>query len=380
MSFHLARFASQNFRNLTGEPLQLHPRFNLFYGNNGQGKTNVLEAIYYLFTLRPMRPVRPRQLITWGEQSATVQGHVHGRTERTLSATFGRKERKLKLNGAPPLRLDDYFEGTQVVAFAPEDIQLVRGAPDLRRKWVDRAVFNTHTHYLAEVRQYLRVLGHRNAMLKKQPIDEMLFEVVTEQFIELGVRIVRRRIALLNRLRPHLQTAFKRIFPEQELTITFDYQSNVVKHYSADPEREPDAFEDEIKDAYTTQIKRLARRERERKSSLVGPQLDDVQFTFQGHPFKNSASQGQTRALVLALKAAEILEIEARSGHHPILILDDVAGELDPKHSSHLFEFLEETNGQILLSTTDLNTIHLENMYQYPRIYVESGSTTSYEK
>lgn len=375
MSFYLARFASRDFRNLSQEPLELHPRFNLFFGGNGQGKTNQLEAIYYLFTLRPMRPVRPQQLIQWGAQQSTVQGLVHGRVQRQLSATFSRRERKLKLNGAPPMRLDDYFEGTQVVAFTPEDIQLVRGAPDLRRRWLDRAVFNTELTYLSEVRQYLRVLGHRNALLKKAPVDDALIEVLDTQLVNAGVRIIRRRAALIQRLTPHLQNAFKRIFPERELDIEIIYNANLSRMPQADPEAEQETFEALASESFFEQLAKVRRRERERKSSMVGPHLDDVQFTFCGHPFKISASQGQTRALVLSLKVAEILEIEARSGQHPILILDDVAGELDPRHSAFLFQFLEETNGQVLLSTTDLNNIHLDDRDQYPRYHVRQGRT-----
>lgn len=376
VSLYLESFASQHFRNLTGLPIELHPRFNLFYGNNGQGKTNFLEAIYYLFTLRPMRPVRPRQLIAWGQQQASVKGNVCGRTERTLRATFSQRERKVELNGAPPLRLDDYFEGTQVVAFSPEDIQLVRGAPEGRRKWIDRAVFNTELGYLNEVRHYLRLLGHRNAILKESTIDDALFEVITEQFVEAGARLVRRRLTLINHLRPHLQSAFKRIFPEQDIAIKLTYQSNLNPPSDIDPDTDPFVFEDATAERFRAQLQRQSRREKERRSSLVGPHLDDIQFVFQGHPFKTSASQGQTRGLVLALKVAEILELERRTGHHPILILDDVAGELDPTHSSFLFAFLEETRGQVLLSTTDLSNIPLADINQYPHIHLEDGNTS----
>ena len=166
MQLYLKTFASRNFRNLAEGYIQLHPRFNLFVGENGQGKTNLLEAVYYLLTLRPMRNVRPRELLAWEQSAATVQGELDGRVSRKLSVTFEKRKRKLKLNDAPPLRIDDYLYDTQVVAFTPEDLQLVRGAPELRRLFIDRAVFHTDINYLSEMRQYLRVLKHRNALLK----------------------------------------------------------------------------------------------------------------------------------------------------------------------------------------------------------------------
>ena len=171
MSLHLSRFRSFHFRNLQSDELHLHPQFNFFYGDNGQGKTNLLEAIYFLLTLRPLRPVHTRQLLAWDHQEASVQGDLTGNVTRTLQVRFTPRQRSLLLNGGPPLSLDDYFENTHVVSFTPEEIQLIRGAPELRRRFLDRAIFNTHLTYLQEVRQYLKLLSHRNALLKQSCFD-----------------------------------------------------------------------------------------------------------------------------------------------------------------------------------------------------------------
>lgn len=380
MSLHLTRFSSQNFRNLEGAPFQLDSRFNLFYGENGQGKTNLLEAVYYLFTLRALRSVRPRELLAWGEQDATVYGEVCGRVDRDLSVTFSKRGRKIRLNGAPPLQIDDYFDDTYVVAFTPEEIQLIRGAPEARRRFLDRAIFNTDVSYLSDVRSFLKVLSHRNATLKKENLDESLLEVLNEQLLLHGTKIIHRRLLTLARIRDLMRPAFDRIFPEANLNIEVLYQSNLGSWKWSFLDR-TENLEQTIQDRFIAQMKKVAQRERERRTSLVGPHLDDISFTLDGRRFKHAASQGQTRALVLALKIAEIADIEQRTGQHPLLLLDDVAGELDPRHSSFFFRFLEETRGQVLLSTTSLSYIQLPDLARYPcfrlsqgKVFVESFS------
>ena len=376
MHLHLKTFASRNFRNLVEGQIQLHPRFNLFVGEKKKKKTNLLEAIYYLLTLRPMRQVRPRELLAWGQTTATVQGELEGRVERKLSVSFEKRKRKLKLNGAPPLRIDDYLFDTQVVAFTPEDLQLVRGAPDLRRRFLDRAIFHTDINYLSEVRQYLRILKHRNALLRSDSRDRDVLSVLNEQFTGWGARILRRRLGLLERLRPYAKETFGRIFPEQIDAIDLSYHTQLGNLSHLNGSMPPGLIEEDLQSALWAQIKKYQQRELDRRSTLVGPHLDDIHFLFQGRPFKVSASQGQTRALVLSLKVAEIFEIQNRTKQHPVLLLDDVAGELDPRHSSFLFEFLEETHGQVLLSTTNLSSIQLPELKQYPYFHLENGQVS----
>ncbi|MCK6508402.1 DNA replication and repair protein RecF [Myxococcota bacterium] len=376
MTLHLAQFASHHFRNLAHEPVTLHPRFNFFCGENGQGKTNLLEAIYYLFTLRPLRSVRPIDLLAWGESQASLSGDICGRIERTLSVQFGRQKRDIFLNGGPPLSLDDYFSELQIVAFTPEEIQLVRGSPTLRRRFLDRAVFNTDIRYLREVRQYLKLLDHRNALLKSSSPDRALLDVLAEQFAQAGARLIRRRVGLLESLRPHLRDAYYRIFPDLLIEIDVRYQSTLgsLPTLGEHPSTEVVvAYEQDIFARFLAQIQKIQSRELDRRMALIGPHLDDLEFSFAGRPFKQVASQGQTRALVLALKIAEISEIKARTGEHPLLLLDDVAGELDPRHSGMFFGFLEETHGQVLLSTTSLAYIQLPDIERYPCFTLVQG-------
>jgi DNA replication and repair protein RecF len=377
VSLHLSRFRSFHFRNLQSDELHLHPQFNFFYGDNGQGKTNLLEAIYFLLTLRPLRPVRTRQLLAWDHQEASVQGDLTGNVTRTLQVRFTPRQRSLLLNGGPPLSLDDYFENTHVVSFTPEEIQLIRGAPELRRRFLDRAIFNTHLTYLQEVRQYLKLLSHRNALLKQTSFDETLLEVLNEQFVHSGARLVRRRMMLLASLQGHLQTAYARIFPTSEIKLGAEYSStlgSLPKPAEFEDERELEGL---LQQRFVEQLDKKKTRERERRTTLVGPHLDDLHFFFNGHPFKHAASQGQTRALVLALKIAEIQEVEEQTGHHPILILDDVAGELDPRHAAFLFGYLEETKSQVLLSTTSLDYISMRKKNLFPSFLINGGNVIS---
>ncbi len=372
MAFYLHSFASHSFRNLEGSPLKLHERFNVFFGDNGQGKTNLLEAVYYLFTLRPLRSVRPAQLISWEESEALVQGEVFGQIRRKMAVRFTAKKRQISLNGAPPLRLDDYFDGTHVVVFLPEEIQLIRGAPELRRRFIDRAIFNTNIGYLNEMRQFLKILAHRKALFRQKNPDIALLDVLDTQFVRYASRIILRRLLLLKTLKPHLHRAFEMIFPRSEMEIDLLYHSSLPQL----PQELDDSFdvlEAQIAHIFQSQLEKVRPKELERLKSLIGPHLDDIHFHYEGRPFKVSASQGQTRALVLALKIAEIHVIKELTGESPLLLLDDVAGELDPRRAEYFFQFLKEMKGQVLLTTTDLDYIKLPDLADYPRFHVFKG-------
>lgn len=377
MRLYLSTFSSRNFRNLEENQISLHPRFNLFVGENGQGKTNLLEAIYYLLTLRPLRAVRPKQLIAWEREEANVQGELRGRTDRKLYVNFNHSKRQLRLNNAPPLHLDDYLYDTQVVAFTPEDLQLVRGSPDLRRRFLDRAIFHSDIKYLSEVRQYLRILEHRNALLKQRDLDPVMIEVIDRQFVYWAARLIWRRLQLIARLTPIVQEVFASIFPDQGIDIDLRYQGHLGDSWEHIIQQPQASGEQQLQDTLLEQFLRIRKRECERKNTLLGPHLDDLNITFQGRPFKASASQGQTRGLILTLKIAEIRDIETHTQQHPILILDDVAGELDSRHAAFLFQFLEQTNGQVLLSTTNPEYIQLPNLHYYPQFFLHAGHIVS---
>ncbi|HXU71949.1 MAG TPA: DNA replication/repair protein RecF [Polyangia bacterium] len=331
---------ARQFRNLEQVLLEPHPRFNVLSGDNGQGKTNVLEAIYLLGTLRSFRAGKTEEMVRFGAEQAKVRARVEKlETARLLEVTLapGHKHARVDGKGA---RASDYFGGFNVVLFAPEDLRLPKGAPAGRRRFMDRAVWNAHPAYLGEVQTYEKVLRSRNAVLRDGGAvfgaDGML-EVYDEQLARAAVAIVTRRRALVDELGPRVQAAFERV-TQTGLGLTVAYETAL----------DIGNIEHSMRDKLTAE----RRKDLARGATSSGPHVDDLELILDGKPARLYASQGQLRALVLALKIAEIEFLREKLGDSPVLLLDDVSSELDPKRNAQLFDFLKSVPCQAFITTT----------------------------
>jgi DNA replication and repair protein RecF len=327
---------ARQFRNLEQVLIEPHPRFNVLSGDNGQGKTNVLEAIYLLGTLRSFRAGKTEEMVRFGAGEALVRARVEKLgTQRMLEVTLspGHKHARVDGKGA---RASDYFGGFNVVLFAPEDLRLPKGPPAGRRRFVDRAVWNAHPAYLGEVQTYEKVLRSRNAVLRDGGPAEML-EVYDEQLARAAVAIVTRRRALVDELSPAVRAAFERVTQTGlPLGIAYETELDITN----------------IEDSMRTKLVADRRRDLARGSTSSGPHVDDLELVLDGKSAKLYASQGQLRAIVLALKIAEIEFLREKLGDSPVLLLDDVSSELDPKRNAQLFDFLKSVPCQAFITTT----------------------------
>jgi DNA replication and repair protein RecF len=336
----LLDFAFADFRNLEKVEAEPHPRFTVVAGENGQGKTNLLEGIYYLLALKPLRIAKPRDLVRVGQPCARLAARLErGGVEERLEALIEPEGRRLLQNGKPPEDLARYLEGGAVVAFTPEDLGLVRAGPDRRRRFVDRAVFNRWPAYLEESRDYQRLLRSRNRLLL-QNAGPALRESFEGQLANLGARLVVRRRAWLEEIDSQLQGAWERIGR---------LPGGLGTRYVGPPEVEEAGVERWLLEELAARFER----DRERGFTSVGPHADDVRFTVEGRDARRFASQGQARALVLSLKVAEIENLRERLGSPPLLLLDDVSSELDPERNQELLGYLAGLPAQVLLTTTD---------------------------
>jgi DNA replication and repair protein RecF len=328
------------FRNLLPAVIEPHPRFNVLAGDNGQGKTNVLEAIYLLGTLRSFRAAKTEEMVQFGPEGAAPRATARARVsklgvERLLEVALspGHKQARVDGKGA---RAGDYFGGFNVVLFAPEDLRLPRGAPSGRRRFLDRAIWNAHPAYLAEAQTYDRVLKSRNALLRDNgPAD--LLDVYDEQLARAAVPLVQRRRSLVEELRPLTEHAFARV-TQTGLRLEMDYETEL-----------------DISNIHDSMLNRLhndMRKDRARGATSSGPHADDLDLVLDGKSAKLYASQGQLRAIVLALKIAEIEYLRAKLGDAPVLLLDDVSSELDPTRNAQLFDFLRSVPCQAFITTT----------------------------
>lgn len=326
----------RQFRNLDEVLLEPHPRFNVLFGDNGQGKTNLLEAIYLLGTLRSFRATRTEELVRFGAPRARARARVEKLgTERLLEVQLAPGHKSARVDGKGA-RAVDYFGGFNVVLFAPEDLRLPKGPPAGRRRFLDRAVWNAHPAYLGEAQTYDRVLRSRNAVLRDGG-DARLLEVYDQQLAQAAVPLVRRRRALVAELMPRVQNAFGRVIGG-ERALGLAYESALG--------------EDDIAAALLARLSADRRRDLARGATSSGPHVDDLSLVLDGRAARLYASQGQLRALVLALKIAEIEYLRAQLGDAPVLLLDDVSSELDPTRNAQLFDFLRSVPCQAFITTT----------------------------
>jgi DNA replication and repair protein RecF len=331
-------------RNL--RPLQLEPRerFNVFVGDNGQGKTNLLEAIYAVAALRSFRTARLADIIAFGAEEARIGARVvKDELVRVYELTIGTSGRRVLLDGKAARPLARYFGGFNVVVFTPEDLQLPRGAPGDRRRFLDRAVFNARPEYLATVQDYDKVLRQRNTILKMAGqgalmparVEEML-TIYDLQLADHGLSIANARVQLVEEIRSELGRAFSAI-THGERQATARYVSKTAG-----------STVDEI----LAQHKAGRAKDLATQSTQFGPHRDDLAFELDGRDAGQFASQGQLRAIMLAWKTAELAVLARTHGDQPVLLLDDVSSELDPARNAYLFEHLAQQAGQVFITTT----------------------------
>jgi DNA replication and repair protein RecF len=337
-------------RNLAPTVLAPSARFNVFSGDNGQGKTNLVEAVFVVATVRSFRTTQLADLVAFSAERAHIAAQVqsHGMT-RLYDLELLPGGKKVRLDGKAVRPLSKYFGDFNVVLFAPEDLQIPRGAPVDRRRFLDRAVFNRRNDYLPAMQRYELALKNRNAVLRRaadgglppRQVNELL-DVYDEQLAELGCAVTSARIAYLGELRPLVQAAFFEI-TRTGLVADLDYACAGKRGMT---EGAPSL------DAQRLALREARSKDLARQATSVGPHRDDLLFFLEQHDAGSFASQGQLRAIVLAWKTAELQLLTQLRGDPPILLLDDVSSELDAQRNRFLFEHLAPRAGQCFITTT----------------------------
>lgn len=351
-----------SFRNLKNLELVPGEKFNVFHGDNGQGKTNLLESIYLLAAMKSFKQAKNAELIAFGADFALIKGVVErDRVQREISLLLEKQGKKAKVDAKLATRLTDFFGNLNVVVFTPEEISMVRAGPELRRRYLDRAVFTCDLDYLQAYHNYLKILKNRNALLRSGEVSGM--EVWTEQLVQAAQVIIARRTSYLAEIGRLLQLFYSEISGNDE-TVQIEYRLHGVDEnlYRQDP-----------RTALLAALKARAAEERKRGSTAIGPHRDDLYLGLDGRPAKHFASQGQQRSFVLALKMAEIELIAKTFDAPPVLLLDDMTSELDRQRNKNLMEFLNQREMQVFITTTSLSNVALEGMQNHRTFLVRKG-------
>ncbi|HEX7653354.1 MAG TPA: DNA replication and repair protein RecF, partial [Verrucomicrobiae bacterium] len=224
---HLAHLRLRDFRNYARLDADFSPGFHVLLGDNAQGKTNILEAIYLMSTLRSFRGVGGAQMIRHGAKGYYVGGQVVGQAEREIKLYWSARERKLALDGQPVKRLLDFFGTLRTVVFCTEDLQLVKGTGRSRRRFIDLLLAQTQPGYLGTLQRYMLAVRNRNALLKQRQVDEAALESFSVEMVKMGNEIIRARRELIPKFSPLARLAYRRIANDAE-ELRIAYQPSVL--------------------------------------------------------------------------------------------------------------------------------------------------------
>lgn len=378
---YLKELSIKNFRNYDEATLELGQEINVFYGDNAQGKTNIIEAIYFLALAKSHRTSKEKELIKIGNSFSLVRGTVkHRKHETKQEILLTSRGKKAKINANEIRKISEYIGYLNVVIFSPEDLNLVKGGPAYRRRFLDIEIGQINASYLYHLAQYQRVMQQRNNFLKELQgkligrEDELA--VWNAQLIEHGVQIIAKRLQYLKLIERWLTPIHANISDEAE-KLTVDYNCSLFERDTLLEKREllAEVDEEKLTEMFATALQRYQRIELMRGATLVGPHRDDLIFSINEHNVLIYGSQGQQRTTALSLKLAELELIHHYNGEYPILLLDDVLSELDQRRQTYLLKAIEN-KVQTLLTTTSLSGIEEDKIKNKKIHYVKNGQIT----
>ncbi|MCH5464174.1 DNA replication/repair protein RecF [Levilactobacillus tujiorum] len=369
---YLQELQLQHFRNYPEADLKLGPGINVLLGENAQGKTNLLEAIYVLALTRSHRTANDHDLINWQAKTAKVSGRVAKAVGTVpLELTFSRQGKRAKVNHLEQARLSQYVGQLNVILFAPEDLAIVKGAPTIRRRFMDMEFGQMNPRYLYNLSQYRTLLKQRNRYLKdlqhKQNRDLLFLSVLSDQLAAYGAEIIAQRLRMLHKLE-HWAQAIHAEISQQKEELTFHYATQVPEDQLTNPES--------ICAALTQLYQEHQAKELYRGTTLVGPHRDDLHFRVNGKNVQTFGSQGQQRTTALSVKLAEIDLMKEETGEYPVLLLDDVLSELDDARQTHLLKAIQD-KVQTFITTTSLSGITRQLIKDPTIFHVASGTVVA---
>jgi DNA replication and repair protein RecF len=395
---YLKHLSVANFRNYVRLELELPPGIILVQGENAQGKTNLLEAIYYLATARSPYATADRELINWlAEEEDLTFARLVGQMQK--ADTLQRLEiallkepspevnarslkKQIRINGVPK-RVLDLIGQLNAVFFLPQDIALVAGSPGVRRRYLDATICQFDPVYCRILRRYNRVLTQRNHLLRqlqerRNSPDQLHFW--DEKMVEDGAHVVARRREVIAKLE-ELASAIHLDLTGQDGHLYLHYEPSVrmpQKPYQIPLELGSEGVlgirysEPDIRQSFSQQLRENTREEIQRGMSLIGPHRDDVRFLAGGVDMRIYGSRGQQRTVVLAVKLAEAKLLAEETGEQPVMLLDEVMAELDEARRSYLMTAIEDSQ-QAILTTTHWNAYSPEFLAKATLLRVHEG-------
>ncbi len=340
----LKRLTLTNFRNYESAVVDFNQGVNVIFGNNAQGKTNLLEAIYFCSIGKSMRTNKEREVIKIGEELSKVKVEIEeNKTKRQIEILFSKKNKKtVKINSMAIHKMGELIGELPCVFFSPDELKLIKESPEDRRRFMDIAISQFSKPYFYSLSKYEKILDQRNKLLKSssnlENIKDSIF-IWNEQLSSIGSKIITARKKFLSELEPFAYMAHSYLTNNDE-TLSLSYSG-------ANGENEED-----IKNIILKNLEKNLEKDFSLGYTTFGPHRDDIKILINDIDIKAFGSQGQQKTTALSMKLAELEIIKNNTGIMPLLLLDDVFSELDPKRRKRLLNFCSKT--QTLITTTDI--------------------------
>lgn len=363
---YLQQLNLTNFRNYENVNIELGRGINIFYGNNAQGKTNILEGIYFLALTKSHRTNNDYELLKENKESFSVNGSLK-KDDMTykLKIQYIDKKKKYYIDNSEIKKSTDFLSNLNVIIFYPDDIELIKGMPEVRRKFLNTELSQLYPIYFRVLNEYNKLLKMRNDLLKKannrERIDMDYLKILNTYFVEKAVFIYRARKKFLDKLSYNASIIYSDISKNKNFSINYITKTKIE-----------DFSNEELTKFLTLKLDEAFLEEVNVGSSLYGPHRDDIEFLLDGKNLRKYGSQGQQKLSVLASKLAEINIFEGVNTNKPLLLLDDVFSEFDVFKKNNILKYINESI-QTIVTTTELTNISNEILANSHIYYVENG-------
>ncbi len=356
----------KNFRNYESAEIEPADTFNIIYGNNAQGKTNIIEAVFLCASGRSHRTSKDTELMKYGKEFFEVKVlYEKVSREEEIDITYNNEERKkIRINEIPQKKIGSLMGHLNAIIFAPEDLLVIKQGPSERRRFIDITMSQLRPSYFYDLQQYSRILFQRNNLLKnianKKENGDTL-EVWDYHLAKTGSRIIKQRREFIERMNVLAGPRHERLTNcEEKLDLKYNCSFYIDGENGCDS----------IEQTFMSNITKNRERDIQRGATIYGPHRDDIDIVLNGESTKVYASQGQQRTVVLSMKFAEIDLMKEESGEYPVLLLDDVLSELDDSRKEYLLDNIEEI--QTLITSTEKRFFTRKNEGS-AFFYVENG-------
>lgn len=372
---NIKQLSLHHYRNYHDLSLTFESGLTILTGENAQGKTNLLEAIFLLSLAKSHRTSHDQEMIQWQQEAARVEALIQtAHYTFPLELQLNKKGKIAKFNHLEQAKLSFFIGKLNTILFAPEDLQLIKGSPSLRRRFMDSELGQSHPIYLNVLMEYQRLLKQRNSYLKQFgrsfQFDTLYFDILTEQLVEKAVSLIEHRLTFVESLQKIANPI------HQDLS---NQRDDLSIHYISSTSKVDYAQSSSIQSALLEQYHVIQLREKEQGTTLIGPHRDDLMFELNGKKAQFFGSQGQQRTIVLSLKLAEIDLMHQLSGEYPVLLLDDVLSELDDARQHILMNHIEN-KVQTFLTTATIKGLKLHQLNQADILHVKQGTISRGEE